>query len=264
MKIIVCIKQVPDTTEIKLDKKTGTLKREGVPSIINPDDKAALEMALTIKDQQNDVHVSVLCMGPPQADDAIHEALAMGADEGYLVSDRAYAGSDTWATANVLAAAVRKIGDYDLVLCGRQAIDGDTAQVGPQLAERLNLAQVTYARDVELAGEAVLRVTRDTEDGQQIVRVAMPCMLTVIREYKEPRYCNFLRIFDSYRGEMPTYVWGQKDLQIDVTTVGLTASPTNVKATFSPQAKASGIMMEGSGADTVQKLLEQLHKEQII
>ncbi len=264
MKIVVCIKQVPDTTDIKLDKKTGTLIRDGVPSIINPDDKAALEMALTIKDENEGTWVTVVSMGPPQADDIIHEAIAMGADEGILVCGREYAGSDTWATSNVLSAALKKIGDYDLVLCGRQAIDGDTAQVGPQIAEKLNLPQVTYTRGIELLSEGELRVTRDTESGQQLVRVKMPCLLTVIREYKEPRYCNFLRIFDSYRGEMPIHVWGQDELHIDERTVGLTSSPTNVKVTFSPAPKASGIVIDGSSHDVVDQLLAHLHKEQVI
>lgn len=147
MNIIVCIKQVPDTTEVRLDPKTGTLIRDGVPSIINPDDKAGLEAALALKDQHG-AHVTVLTMGPPQADNALREALAMGADRAILLTDRKFAGADTWATSMTLAAAIRNL-DYDLIVAGRQAIDGDTAQVGPQIAEKLNLPQVSYVEDLK-------------------------------------------------------------------------------------------------------------------
>ena len=148
MKIIVCVKQVPDTTEVKIDKKTNTLIREGVPSILNPDDANALEQALAIKDKMEDVHITVVSMGPPQADVMLRECLAMGADEAVLVSDRAFGGSDTWATSNAIASAIRKIGEYDIIFAGRQAIDGDTAQVGPQISEKLDIPQVTYVEEI--------------------------------------------------------------------------------------------------------------------
>ena len=183
MKIIVCVKQVPDTNEVRINQETGTLIREGVPSIINPDDKNALEAALVLKDETG-AEVSVVSMGPPQAADALKEAIAMGADHAYLVSDRAFGGSDTWATATILAAAIEKIGDYDLILCGRQAIDGDTAQVGPEIAEFLGIPQITYAKHIECDGES-LNVTRFTETGDYKIRTKLPVLLTAIKELNE-------------------------------------------------------------------------------
>ena len=163
MKIVVCVKQVPDTTEIKINPQTGTLIREGVPSILNPDDASALEAALEIKDREKDAHITVITMGPPQAKDMLAECLAMGADEAVLLSDRALGGSDTWATSNAIAAGIKKIGDYDLILAGRQAIDGDTAQVGPQIAEKLSLPQVTYVKSIEFSEGCPRRRIREAE-----------------------------------------------------------------------------------------------------
>ncbi len=170
MRIVVCVKQVPDTTEVKIDPKTGTLIREGVPSILNPDDANALEEALRIKDRDESVTVSVVSMGPPQAEVMLRECLAMGADEAYLVSDRAFAGSDTWATSKVIASAIRKIGNYDIIFAGRQAIDGDTAQVGPQISEKLGIPQVTYVQDFKIDGDKIT-VQRQLEDGYEIIKV---------------------------------------------------------------------------------------------
>ena len=164
MRIIVCIKQVPDTTDVKIDPKTGTMKREGVPAIINPDDKQAIHTAVKLKGENK---ITVITMGPPQAEDALREALALGADDAILFTDRAFAGSDTWATANVLSACLKKVGEYDLILCGRQAIDGDTAQVGPQLAENLGIPQVTYVQKVEV-NDGKVRAERETEDGIEV------------------------------------------------------------------------------------------------
>ena len=164
MNIIVCLKQVPDTNEVKINQETGTLIRDGVPSIINPDDKNGLEEALKLKDLHGG-KVTVVSMGPPQAKEALREAVAMGADEVYLISDRAFGGSDTWATATIISAAIEKIGNYDLIICGRQAIDGDTAQVGPEIAEFLNLPQVTYAKNVRVEGnKLVVHVHKDESD----------------------------------------------------------------------------------------------------
>ncbi|MCY6485934.1 electron transfer flavoprotein subunit beta/FixA family protein, partial [Clostridium aestuarii] len=174
MNIVVCLKQVPDTTEVKIDPKTGTLIREGVPSIINPDDKNALEEALRLKDA-NEAKVTVISMGPPQAEAALREAIAMGADEAVLISDRAFAGADTLATSHALAAALKKL-DYDIIFAGRQAIDGDTAQVGPEIAEHLGLAQVTYVEKVEVKEDA-LKVRRALEDGYEELEIKMPCLL---------------------------------------------------------------------------------------
>ena len=170
MKIIVCVKQVPDTTEVRIDKETNTLIREGVPSILNPDDANALEQALAFKDANEDVHITVVSMGPPQADVMLRECLAMGADEAVLLSDRAFGGSDTWATSNAIAAGIRAIGDYDLILAGRQAIDGDTAQVGPQISEKLGIPQVTYVEGLEVDGKK-LTVKRQLEDGYEMIEL---------------------------------------------------------------------------------------------
>ena len=171
MKIICCIKQVPDTTEVKLDPVTNTLIRDGVPSIINPDDKAGIEAALRLKEQFGGT-VTIVSMGPPQADVAIREALAMGADEGILLSDRAFGGADTWATSSTIAAAIKKL-EYDIIITGRQAIDGDTAQVGPQIAEHLGIPQISYVRNVEVKGDKLI-ITREFEDREHIIEAPSP------------------------------------------------------------------------------------------
>ena len=197
--IIVCAKQVPDTNVIKINPKTGTLIRDGVPSILNNDDANALEEALKIKDKFDDVHITVISMGPPQANDLLFECIAKGADEGILVSDRAVGGSDTWATSNTLEAAVRRWvkdnGDYDLIFTGRQAIDGDTAQVGPQLAEKLGLPQVSYVEEFEIADDRKsVTVKRQLEDGYELIEVPLPCLLTTIKELNTPRYMTIAGI----------------------------------------------------------------------
>ena len=195
-KIIVCAKQVPDTNVIKINPKTGTLIRDGVPSILNHDDANALEEALKIKDKYPDTYITVVTMGPPQANDLLFECIAMGADEGVLVSDRAVGGSDTWATSNTLEAAIRKIGDFDLIFAGRQAIDGDTAQVGPQIAEKLDLPQVTYVEEFEIADNMKdITVKRQLEDGYELIKLQTPCMLTAIKELNTPRYMSMSGIF---------------------------------------------------------------------
>ncbi|HID8214500.1 TPA: electron transfer flavoprotein subunit beta, partial [Clostridioides difficile] len=186
MNIVVCLKQVPDTNEVKINKETGTLIRDGVPSIINPDDRNALEEALKMKDELGAV-IKVISMGPPQAKSALKEALAMGADEAYLISDRAFGGSDTWATSTIIAAAIEKVGKYDVIFCGRQAIDGDTAQVGPEVAEFLGIPQVTYAKEVKVQDDKLL-VTRYTETGDYLIEAKMPVLLTAIKELNNPRY----------------------------------------------------------------------------
>lgn len=262
MKIVVCIKQVPDTNEVRIDPKTGTLIREGVPSIINHDDKNALEEALQLKDKYDDVHITVLTMGPPQADVALREALAMGADRAILVSDRAFAGSDTWATAKTLTAAVKKIGDYDIIFCGRQAIDGDTAQVGPQLAEDLGLPQITYVTHLEIEGKKV-KAHRALEDGYEVLTTYMPCLLTTIKELNEPRYSSVRGIFEAYK-EKTVETWNAKDIEISLEETGLNSSPTNVRQTFTPSPKGQGIILEGNGRDTVSELLFKLSEKHLI
>ncbi len=192
MKIVVCLKQVPDTTAVKIDPKTGTLIRDGVPSIINPEDKHALEVALQLKDN-NGAEVTVLSMGPPQAKSALREALCMGADKAILITDRAFAGADTLATSKALAGALKKL-EYDIIFAGRQAIDGDTAQVGPEIAEHLNIPQVTYVQGVKVEEDGLL-VNRALEDGYELIKVKAPVLLTAIKELNEPRYMNVKKIY---------------------------------------------------------------------
>ena len=264
MKIVVCIKQVPDTAEVKLDPKTGTLIRDGVPSIINHDDKAGLEAALRIREQLNDgTTVTVVCMGPPQADVALREALAMGADEAHLVSAREFGGSDTYATATIIAAALRKIG-YDLVITGRQAIDGDTAQVGPQIAEQLKVPQISYAEEIKIDGDAII-VKRQFEDQAHMLKVKTPCLLTALAELNEPRYMSVGGIVDAYNAEIK--VWGFEDLKNDMNPewIGLKGSPTNVFQSFGKQPKAAGTCLTGlSTEEAVAAIMEKLIERHII
>ena len=261
-KIIVCAKQVPDTNVIKINPKTGTLIRDGVPSILNHDDANALEEALKIKDKYPDTHITVVTMGPPQAKDLLFECIAKGADEGVLVSDRAVGGSDTWATSNTLEAAIKKIGDYDLIFAGRQAIDGDTAQVGPQIAEKLGLPQVTYVEEFEIADNMKdITVKRQLEDGYEIIKLQTPCMLTCIKELNTPRYMSMKGIF----GAKEMKVWNAKDIEVDLTKVGLEASPTNVFRSFTPAPKGKGVTIEGdSEKEIAQKLLINLKGKHVI
>lgn len=262
-KIIVCAKQVPDTNEIRINPETGTLIRDGVPSILNNDDANALEEALKIKDKFDDVHITVVSMGPPQAQDMLFECIAMGADEAVLLSDRAVGGSDTWATSNAITAAIKKIGDYDLIFAGRQAIDGDTAQVGPQIAEKLHLPQVTYVEEFEIADNMKdITVKRQLEDGYEMIKLQIPCMLTTIKELNEPRYMHIKGIFDQNK---KITVWSAADVDVDLTTVGLKASPTNVYRSFTPKPKGKGITVEGdSEADIAKNLLADMKKKHIV
>jgi len=260
MKIVVCIKQVPDTAEVKLDPKTNTLIREGVPSIINHDDKSGIEAALALREQVGGT-VTVVCMGPPQADVALREALAMGCDEAYLLSAREFGGSDTYATATIIATALRKIG-FDLVITGRQAIDGDTAQVGPQIAEQLGVPQVSYAEDLKVEGDSVI-VKRQFEDQYHILKVKMPCLVTALSELAKPRYMTVGGIVDAYNKDV--IVWGFDDLKNDLNPdfIGLKGSPTNVFQSFGKQAKGAGTKLTGLSADeavaAIMAKLEEIH-----
>ncbi|WP_425446318.1 electron transfer flavoprotein subunit beta [Dethiothermospora halolimnae] len=262
MNIIVCVKQVPDTNEVKIDPKKGTLIREGVPSIINPDDMNALEGALSIKDKHDDTKVTVLSMGPPQAKTALREALAMGADEAILLSDRAFAGADTWATSITLAGAIKKIGDFDIIFCGRQAIDGDTAQVGPQIAEHLDIPQITYVEDLEIK-DGKIKANRALEDGHFIIESQMPILLTAIKELNEPRYPSIKGIYKAHN-DMEVKVWTVDDIVVDRGEIGLNGSPTQVKKSFTPATKGSGEMLEGSVKDTVRDLVVRLKERKIL
>jgi electron transfer flavoprotein beta subunit len=256
MNIVVCLKQVPDTTEVKIDPKTGTLIREGVPSIINPDDKNALEEALVLKEKVG-AKVTIISMGPPQAEAALREAIAMGADEAILISDRAFAGADTLATSNALAGALKKL-DYDIVFAGRQAIDGDTAQVGPEIAEHLNIPQITYVEKVEVEGDS-LKVQRAWEDGYEIIKVKTPVLLTAIKELNEPRYMHMANIFETYKKEIK--VWSAADIDVDKSLLGLAGSPTKVKKSSTKEAKGQGELVnlpaKEAAAYAVSKLKEK-------
>ncbi|MDR1739455.1 MAG: electron transfer flavoprotein subunit beta/FixA family protein [Bacteroidales bacterium] len=260
MKIIVCIKQVPDTTEIKLNPETGTMIRDGVPSIMNPDDKGGLEMALQLKDQYN-AEVTVITMGPPQADLILREALAMGADRAILLTDRKFAGADTLATSNALAAAIRKL-NFDLLITGRQAIDGDTAQVGPQIAEILDLPQVTYVDGIEYTAPKTLTIKKSTEEGYQIVEVEMPCLITVLASANKSRYMSVRGIVEAYKRDVE--IWGFADIDVAEEKLGLSGSPTRVAKSFTKGIKAAGQIHEVSANEAVDIIVEKLKEKFII
>lgn len=262
MKIVVCIKQVPDTTEVKLDPDTGTLIRAGVPSIMNPDDKRGLEAALDMKDKFG-AEVTVLTMGPKQADKALREALAMGADRAILVSDRAFAGADTLATSYTIASALKKL-DADLIITGRQAIDGDTAQVGPQIAEHLHLPQVSYVYDLEKEDDQHLLVKRSFEDGFHRIRLKMPCLITTLSEMNQPRYMSVGGIFDAFR-ERTVEEWSVNDIEVDKAQLGLKGSPTRVKKSFTKSAKDKGVVLDNlTPQEAVQTIVGKLQEKFIL
>ena len=241
MKIVVCIKQVPDTKGGVKFNPDGTLDRAAMLAIMNPDDKAGLEAALRIKDQTG-AGVTVLTMGLPKAEDALREALAMGADKAILVTDRVLGGADTWATSSTVAGALRNL-DYDLIITGRQAIDGDTAQVGPQIAEHLGLPVISYAEDIKLEGDSVI-VKRQYEDRYHMVKAKMPCLITALSELNTPRYMTPGGIFDAY-DEKEVIVWSRADLKdLDDANIGLKGSPTKI-------AKASDKVRKGAGEKVV-------------
>lgn len=261
MRILVCAKQVPNTNNVKIDPVKGTLIRDGVESILNPDDANALEEALRIKEENPGTTVAVLSMGPFQADIMLRECLAMGADEAILLSDRAFAGADTWATSNALAAAIRQYGPVDIVFCGRQAIDGDTAQVGPQIAERLGIPQVTYVQKVEVNGDT-LTVERKLEDGYQLIEVKTPVLLSAVKELNTPRYMSVSGIFDAY--EKDVTIWSVRDVPVDPTQVGLDASPDKVLRSFTPAPKGAGTMFRGAPKEIASELISALTEKHIV
>ena len=266
MKIIVSIKQVPDTSGKVAVNPDGTLNRASMQTITNPDDMNAVEAALKIKDATG-CKVIVVTMGPAPAAGMLREALAMGADEAILVSAREFGGSDTYATSQILAAAINKVGVEadDIVLCGRQAIDGDTAQVGPQIAEKLHLPQVTYAADIQKDGNTIT-VKRMLEDGYMTIKVQTPCLITCIKELNEPRYMSIGGIYETYSKPLATYDYEKlKDHPlIDATTIGLKGSPTNIFKSFTPPQKGVGMMLEGAGKETCEKLAGILADKHII
>ena len=266
MKILVCVKQVPDTSGVVSVKPDGTLDRASMATIINPDDLNAVEAALKLKDETG-CKVIAVSMGPPPAEGMLREIMAMGADEAYLISAREFGGSDTYATSQIIAAGLNRIGidKDDIVMCGRQAIDGDTAQVGPQIGEKLDLPQITYVGDIHKEGDKIT-CKRMLEDGYMTMEVETPCLLTCIKELNEPRYMSVYGVMDTY--SKPLTILDYEALKdeplIDATTIGLKGSPTNILTSFTPPQKGAGVMLEGNGAETCKGLADILVAKHII
>ena len=259
MKIVVCIKQVPDTTVIKINPVTGTLIREGVPSIMNPDDKGGLEMALELKDKYG-AHVTVITMGPPQADLILREAYAMGADKAILLTGREFGGADTLATSHTIAAALKNL-EYDLIIAGRQAIDGDTAQVGPQIAEHLGLPQISYVAGFDVKDGKYI-VKKETEEGYQMLEVEGPALMTVLAIGFKARYMNVGGIVDAYNKDVE--VWGVEKVDLPLEMLGLKGSGTKVYKSFTKGVKAAGEVHEVDAEQAVGLIVSKLKEKFII
>lgn len=258
MNIVVCIKQVPNTTQVRINPETNTLIREGVECIINPFDMYAIEEGIRLREKFKGL-VTVISMGPPQAEQALREAISMGCDEAILVTDRGFAGSDTWATSYVLSRAIKKIGDFDIIICGKQASDGDTAQVGPGISTHLDIPQVTYAKKIEEITRTKARVERMTEEGFEIIETPIPCLLTVVKEINEPR-------LPSLKGKMRARKlditkWNAEDLNCDFDKIGLDGSPTRVVKIFTPPARKRGVILKGEVHEIIDKLAGELKNE---
>ncbi|MBU1075667.1 MAG: electron transfer flavoprotein subunit beta/FixA family protein [Spirochaetes bacterium] len=260
MEIIVCIKQVPDTTEIRIDPETNTLIREGVPSIINPFDENAIEEGLKLKEAHGG-KVTVITMGPPQAESALRDALAMGVDDVILVSDRKFAGADTWATSYTLSKAIEKIGKFDVLLFGKQAIDGDTAQVGPGVAEWLDIPQVAYIRKIEIKGDKA-KVERMMEEGYEEVECKLPALFTVLKEMNEPRYPSLKGKMMAKKKEIT--VWTALDINAENDKIGLDNSPTKVVRTFTPSPRGRGEILEGEPAEIATETIKRLQEMKLL
>ena len=262
MDIVVCIKQVPDTTEVKIDPKTNTLVRQGVPSIVNPFDKNAIEAGLRLKEKYGG-RVTVVSMGPPQANDALKECLAMGADDAVLVSDRAFGGADTLATSYTLAATIRALGHFDVILCGKQAIDGDTAQVGPEMAEHLGITQLTYVAKIDIQGDTV-QVYREHEEGYEVVEARLPVLLSVVKSINVPRYPTVKGIMKAVHKDK-IRVLSAKDLEVDMDRLGLKGSATQVRQIFTPPQRGQGILIrKDSARKSVDELMAKLSDAKIV
>ena len=256
MNVVVLLKQVPDTTDVRIDRETNTLIREGVPSIINPFDMYAIEEALRLKERAGGGTVTVMSMGPPQVDASLRDAIAMGVDDAVLLSDRAFAGSDTWATSYTLAAGIRKRGAFDVVLCGKQAIDGDTGQVGPGVAQLLDVPQVTHVRRIEVAADGAAEVERLMEDGTDVLRVKLPAVFSVVKEINEPRLPSLKGKMRAKKAEIT--VWRSSDLEVDAAELGLDGSPTRVIRIFAPEPRPGGRVIEGTVDEVVAELAAEL------
>lgn len=261
MNIIVCLKQVPGTTKVEIDSQTNTLVRQGITNILNPFDTYALEEGVRLKDNYGG-KVTAITMGPPQAEEILREAISTGADDAVLLSDSAFAGADTWATSLTLATAINKIGDYDLVICGRQTIDGDTAQVGPELAEILGVAFVAYVSRIDEIADNRMRVQRMVEDGYQKIEAVLPALITVVKEINVPRLPSLRGLARAKSATIP--VWDAAELGIDTDQVGLAGSATRVIKIFFPQRVGQGEMLEGSPEKQVDTLISKLRDRQMI
>jgi electron transfer flavoprotein beta subunit len=271
MNIIVCIKQVPDTTNVRIDPETNTLVRSGVQSIINPFDAYAIEEAVRLKEKFGGL-VTIVTMGPPQAEEALREAISLGADEAVLVSDRAFAGSDTWATSYTLSRTIQKIGKFDMIICGKQAIDGDTAQVGPGIAAFLDIPQITFVKKIEeiIIGSTsapehqsicvgYIKAERMTEEGYDIIESPLPCLITVVKEINEPRLPSLKGKMRAKKAEIKKLE--AKDLDADPDLLGLKGSPTKVVKIFTPPPRKGGQILEGEVKDISGKLVDLLKGE---
>jgi electron transfer flavoprotein beta subunit len=254
MNIIVTVKQVPDTNEVKIDPKTGIMIREGIPSIINPEDQNAIEEALRIKDKNDNVEVTALSMGPLQAEFALREALCMGVDRAILLSDRACAGADTLATSYMLSAVIKKIKNYDLILCGRQAIDGDTGQVGPQLAEALGLPQATYAEEIRVQ-ENIVTVKSNFDSVTRVIEMKTPALITVSKRINKPRYMTMNGVLKGFR-DKEVIIWTLNDLKLNPMRIGINGSPTWVRKTFTPSHSRDGLVIEKQPGEMAGDILD--------
>jgi electron transfer flavoprotein beta subunit len=257
MNIIVCIKQVPGTTEIKIDPKTNTLVREGVKSIVNPFDTYALEEGVRLKERYGG-KVTVITMGPPQAEEALRETISLGADEAILLSDRAFAGSDTWATSYVLSKAVAKIANYDIIICGRQTLDGDTGQVGPELSEMLKIPFVSYVSKVEEIKDRHIRVQRMIEEGHEVIETTLPAVITVVKEINVPRLPSLRGSMKAKTAKIP--VWTAADIGAEPDKAGIPGSPTRVVKIFYPKRAHKSEIFQGTIEEQIEKLVERLEK----
>lgn len=255
MNIIVCIKQVPNTTDVKIDPVTNTLIRDGVESVINPFDTYAIEEAVRLKERFSG-KVTVITMGPPQAENALKEAISLGCDEAILVSDRKFAGSDTWATSYTLSCAIKKVGAFDVVICGKQASDGDTAQVGPGISTHLNIPQVTYVKKIEEISDNKAKVERMTEEGYDIVEAPLPCLFTVVKEINTPRLPSLKGMMKAKSAKI--LKWTADDIKADPKSLGLDGSPTRVVKIFTPAPRKGGEIIKGETADIAKELVELL------
>jgi len=262
MRIFVCIKEVPDTTDVKIDSETGTLIRAGVPSILNPFDMSALEEALQLKDKNPSVKVTVICMGPPQTEKNLRETLAMGADDVYLLTDREFAGADTWATSYTISTAIKYLGGADIIFAGKQAIDGDTAQTGPGIAEWLDIPQITFVRKVRKVKDGKIVAERSRDFGYDLVEAELPVLVTIIKGEKAPRLPSLRGMLKAKRTEIKKL--NADDIKAKKENIGLNGSPTRVHRIFTPPKRASGEKYEGESSELAEKCAEIIKSLNIV